>query len=353
MVQMNWPWLKGRSSKNKLRLSLRCNGKQLAYVLSDSTLSQSLPCPLLRWGAISLDPELEFELAVTKSLQALDVNATEVIALLEPEEYQILKVDTPNVPNEELKAAARWQIKELVEKHLDDLTLDVMHVGGDVPRVHRQLFVVAARSKAVETRSRLCQAAGHPLRVVDTWETALRNLQTLKARSEDLQERACAALLMMESHCLLSISAGGELFYTRRLDLDPRLAARATGQLVVKPQQEAPLGFEYTPGADYLSPQDDSEESVLIIELQRSIDLWERSWPELPLARLYLLSSEHGDAVAALMQRELGLRTLAMDVTELFSGIDRDELQDPGRLTELEACLPLLGATLRQESRAL
>ena len=353
MVLMNWPWLKGRSSNNKLRLSLRCNGKLLAYVLSDAALSHSLPCPLLRWGAITLDNGLDFEMAVSQALRALDIKASEVIGLLEPEEYQILKVDTPNVPNEELKAAARWQIKELVEKHLDDLTLDVMHVGGDVPRVHRQLFVVAARSKAVATRSRLCQAAGQPLRVVDTWETALRNLQTLKAQSEGLQERACAALLMMEDHCLLSISAGGELFYTRRLDVDPRLAARATGHLVIKPQQEAPLGFEYTPGADYLSPQDDGEESVLIIELQRSIDLWERTWPELPLSRLYLLSAEHGDAVAILMQRELGLRTLAIDVAELFSGIDQDELQDPARLTELEACLPLLGTALRQEARAL
>ncbi|RQO55317.1 hypothetical protein DBR47_20795 [Paucibacter sp. KBW04] len=350
---MRWPWLKARGSKNKLRLSLRCNGQLIAYVLSDPSLNQNLPCPLLRWGAIPLDAELDFEQAVDKALQSLNLSASEVIALLEPQEYQILKVDTPNVPNEELKAAARWQIKELVEKHLDDLTLDVMHVGGDVPRVQRQLFVVAARSRAVEQRSTHCAAAGLPLQVVDTWETALRNLQTLKAQSEGLQERACAALLMMEDQCLLTISAGGELFYTRRLDQDPRLAARATGQLVVKPQQEAPLGFEYTPGADYLSAQDDSEESVLIIELQRSIDLWERSWPELPLARLYLLSPEHGDAVAALMQRELGLRTMAMGVPQLFSGIDEASLQDPVRLRELEACLPLLGAALRQESRAL
>lgn len=350
---MKWPWLKGRGSRNKLRLSLRCNGRQIAYVLSDPSLNQNLPCPLLRWGAVALDAELAFEPAVDQALQALNLSAAEVIGLLEPEEYQILKVDTPNVPNEELKAAARWQIKELVEKHLDDLTLDVMHVGGDVPRVQRQLFVVAARSKAVELRSQHCAAAGLALQVVDTWETALRNLQTLKARSEGLQDRACAALLMMEDHCLLTVSAGGELFYTRRLDHDPRLAARATGRLVVKPQQEAPLGFEYTPGADYLSPQDDSEESVLIIELQRSIDLWERSWPELPLARLYLLSAEHGEAVAALMQRELGLRTLAMGLTQLFSGIDEAELSEPARLRELEACLPLLGAALRQESRAL
>jgi len=332
-------------------LALQRPADRLCLERSQPESEPALPAAAL--GAIQLDPTLDFDPAVDKALQELHLSAAEVIGLLEPEEYQVLKVDTPNVPNEELKAAARWQIKELVEKHLDDLTLDVMHVGGDIARVQRQLFVIAARSRSVETRSQRCAAAGLPLQVIDTWETALRNLQTLKARSEGLEERACAALLMVENHCLLTISAGGELFYTRRLDPDPRLEARATGKLVAKPQQEAPLGFEYTPGADYLSPQDDSEESVLIIELQRSIDLWERSWPELPLARLYLLSPEHGDAVAALMQRELGLRTQAMGVPSLFTGIDPNSLQDPSRIGELSACLPLLGAVLRQEARAL
>ncbi|MBY0236713.1 MAG: hypothetical protein K2W93_17165, partial [Burkholderiaceae bacterium] len=66
------------------------------------------------------------------------------------------------------------------------------------------------------------------------------------------------------------------------------------------------------------------------------------------LARLYLLVAEHGDQLATLMQRELGLRTLAIQLPALFSGIAADA--DAAQLSE---CLPLLGAALRQETRAL
>ncbi|MEL4178948.1 hypothetical protein [Roseateles sp. PN1] len=344
---MRWPWGKQR---NTLRLSVRCHDGLFAYVLTDQAQATDKPLEVLQWGVLrNLADEPE---ARAKAIRSLGLHAGEVLALLEPSQYQILKVDTPNVPAGELKAAARWLIKELVEVHLDDLTLDVMHVGGDVPRTQRQLFVVAARNAAITELSSTCQAAGLSLNVVDSWECALRNVQTAQARADAMPERATAALLMQGGQCLLTISVGGELFFTRRLDGDPRLTARATGSQTHKPLEEAPLGFEYTPGTSLsglgMGMGEDSEESVLIIELQRSIDLWERSWPELPLARLYLLVAEHGDQLATLMQRELGLRTLAIQLPALFSGIAADA--DAAQLSE---CLPLLGAALRQETRAL
>ncbi|MDC8784450.1 type IV pilus biogenesis protein PilM [Roseateles koreensis] len=351
---MKWPWGK---QNNKLRLCIRYGDGQFAYVLCDPQLAQGEPLRILQWGTVRADGD-DTE-TFHKAIRSLGLNAGEVLALAEPGQYQTLKVDTPNVPNEELKAAARWQIKEMVDIHVDDLTLDVMHVGGDAPRTQRQLFVIAARTSAITELSATCQALQMPVSVVDTWECALRNLQTRQAQSEQLEARATAALLLQDGQCLLTISAGGELFYTRRLDADPRLDARATGTLATKPQVDEPLGFEYTPGADFNPRHDDAEESVLIIELQRSIDLWERSWPDLPLARLYLLAAKNGDEVAALLQRELGLRTQAVNLGALFSGLD-SAAANPAitantdqQSARLSACIPLLGAALRQESREL
>ena len=344
---MQLPW---KTSRGKNRLTIRASAAQFAYVLSDGGKQDKQGQHVLQWGAVqrgSVDAE-----ALTKRMQGLAASAGEVIALLEPDEYQILKVDTPNVPNEELKAAARWQIKELVDTKLEELILDVMHVGGDQPRAQRHLFVIAARSAALSGLSARADAGGLSLDVVDTWETALRNLQSLQAESENLKARACAALLIMGDSCLLTVSADGELYYTRRLDADPRLAARARGSAASRPAAEAALGREYQPGDDLNAiglTGDEDEESVLIIELQRSIDLWERSWPELPLARLYVVTHQHADEMASLMQRELGLRTVALDLPTLFSGMDDTR----GREDELAACLPLLGAGLRVEQRVL
>ena len=332
---MRWPWSPRRSAQ---RLLVRRAGDQHAFVLIDGPPNHhgdDQPARLLRWG---LMPE------------AKPVAAGEAIALLDPADYQILKVDTPNVPQEELKPAARWQVKELVDVDVAELTLDVMHVGGDVDRAQRQLFVVAARNAAIKALTSGAAALSDHISVVDIWETALRNLLSAQARADDLAARACAAVLIDEQHCLLVVCAGDELFYTRRLENDPALLARARGEQTEAAAAELPLGFEYQPGGSFDSVS--NQESPLVVELQRSIDVWERSWPDLPLARLYVITAEHGPELAALVQRELGQRTVALDALAAFVP-ERPAPEGGSTAQALAACLPLLGAALRTETRKL
>lgn len=327
---MRWPW---SPRGNGQRLLLRQAGERHAFVLTDAAPGAA-PVRLLRWGLLD---------------EARSLPAGEAIALLDPDHYQILKVDTPHVPPEELKSAARWQIKELIDVDVAELTLDVMHVGGDVERAQRQLFVVAARSSAIKALTTGAAALSERIGIVDIWETALRNLLAARARADDLAARACAAVLLDERHCLLVICAGDELYYTRRLERDAALLARARGEPVAAAGADLPLGFEYQPGGAFESG---AEESPLVVELQRSIDVWERSWPELPLARLYVATAEHGPEVATLIQRELGLRTIALDaLAEFAPGVPAPE--GGSQAQALAACLPLLGAALRTETRKL
>ncbi len=327
---MRWPWSPNRSGQ---RLLLRRVGEQHAFVLTDGPPGDE-PARLLRWGLL---PE------------ARPVPAGDAIALLDPADYQILKVDTPNVPQEELKSAARWQIKEMVDVDVAELTLDVMHVGGDVERAQRQLFVIAARNSAIKSLTDGAAAISAHIGIVDVWETALRNLLAAQARADDLAARACAAVHIDERHCLLVVCAGDELFYTRRLEGDPGLLARARGEQAETGVAELPLGFEYQPGGAFDAGA--AQESPLVVELQRSIDVWERSWPELPLARLYVVTAEHGAEVATLIQRELGQRTVALDPLVAFAPDAPAPEGDPAKT--LGACLPLLGAALRTEIRKL
>ncbi|MBI3346044.1 MAG: hypothetical protein HY020_02400 [Burkholderiales bacterium] len=334
---MRWPWTPRGSAQ---RLLLRRIGNQQAFVLTDGEPTDQ-PARLLRWGLLA-------------DADARLVPAGDVIALLDPVDYQILKVDTPNVPPEELKAAARWQIKEMVDVDVAELTLDVMHVGGDVELPHasgpRQLFVVAARNSAIRALTEGAAGLAAQVGVVDVWETALRNLLAVRARADDLAARACAAVLIDERHCLLVVCAGDELYYTRRLENDPGLLARAGGEQGEASAAELPLGFEYQPGGAFDSPGS-AQESPLVVELQRSIDVWERSWPDLPLARLYVITARHGPEVAALIQRELGQRTVALDALAAFAP---DAPPPEGASAQaLAACLPLLGAALRTQTRKL
>lgn len=327
---MRWPWTPRRSAH---RLVLGpCPGGH-AFVLTDCAPGAQPP-RLLRWGVLP---------------QPQPLAAGEALALLDTTDYQVLKVDTPQVPPEELKAAARWQIKDLVDADLAELTLDVMHVGGDRPQAHRQLFVVAARNAAIQGLAAGCKGIHDEIGIVDIWETSLRNLLAHQARADGLATRACAAVLIDERQGLLVIGAGEELYYTRRIEADAGLLARARGEAPAPGIVELPLGFEYQPGGAFDTPA--SQESPLVVELQRSIDVWERSWPDLPLARLYVATAAHGEELAALIQRELGQRTVALNPFTGFAAERPAPEGDPALATA--ACLPLLGAALRTENRQL
>lgn len=346
---MPWPWKTVGNPNSRKTLVLRYHANLFAYLLVEP--DSAGPSKVVQWGALWRGQDSPDQFA--KHVRALGLVGTEALALLDLSEYQLLKVETPAVPQEELKAAARWQVKELIDAHLDDVTLDVMHVGEDQPRPNREIFVISAHNTVLRELTARCQNSGLPLKVVDIWETALRNLQSAQARVDGLAERACAAVLVHEGRCLLAICANHELYYTRRFDWDPKLTERALNKLETPGVAiEQPLGYEYMPGDDFSVAGKDhgaaTEESALIIELQRSFDVWERSWPALPLARIYLaLPDEQGEAVAVLMQRELGLRTSHIDFNALFTGLQAS----PQRQLEFAACLPLLGASLRVDAR--
>ena len=56
---------------------------------------------------------------VTASQEELDEILRHTKAHLSQQQYQLLQIDTPPVAPEELRAAARFQIREMVNVHID------------------------------------------------------------------------------------------------------------------------------------------------------------------------------------------------------------------------------------------
>src|SRR5262245_39543919 len=74
--------------------------------------------------------------------------------LLEPGEYQVVVVDAPNVPLAELRAAIRWRVKDLLDFHVDDVTIDVLDIPilKDAPARNHTMYAVAARNEVIQAR---------------------------------------------------------------------------------------------------------------------------------------------------------------------------------------------------------
>ena len=86
--------------------------------------------------------------------------------LLKPQEYNILLVEAPAVKPEELKSAVRWRIKDMLDYHVDDATIDVLDVpvpAGATQRAH-YMYTVAARNDTIRATLDRFNAARHSAR---------------------------------------------------------------------------------------------------------------------------------------------------------------------------------------------
>ena len=360
---MRWPWSR-KASQDQLVLSW--SAKTLAYVHARADANGVFAIQHMgveRQGTDSMDDFVH-------RLQALGLKGREARVMLCPEQYQFLQIEAPAVPPEELRSAARYQIRDMVQSHIDDITLDVMRLGDDQQKLPGHLFVVAATNVALREVTDLGSALDWTIPVIDIQEMAQRNLQNALALRDARVERANAALVLVEGHqALLTISANDELFYTRRLELPEGFMGLTWSEA----HDDAPKvdeGFspveEYVPnhaggvnpfGGGYASTptttgansNSGGSERVqrFLVEVQRSLDLWDRSWSSMPLAGLRVYAGARTQELADWLSRDLGQAVTPLDIETQFNGLGSIPVEDQA------ICLPLLGLLLRTDSRKL
>jgi MSHA biogenesis protein MshI len=237
------------------------------------------------------------------------------LTLLGPEQYQLLLVEAPNVPAAELKAAVRWRLKDMLDYHVDDATIDVLDIPPDPSGVQRthSMYAVAARNEVVQQCIRRLESAGVPLTVIDIAETAQRNIAALY----ESPDRALAFLYFGADHSLLTINYHAELYLARRIDVTAH-------QLTA----------------------DEPRERVLL-ELQRSFDHFERQFPFASVEKLMLGPEPAETGMVEYLSANLGLPVRAARLQEVLD-VAGDLGDDQGW-----GLFHVVGASLRTDTKAL
>ena len=204
---MRWPWSRHSSGT---RLIVSWADGVLSYVVANPGAEgrfQIKSAGVERRGADSLDH-------FASRLAALGLKGLPAVAMLRPAQYQFLQIDAPKVPPQEMRAAARYMVKDMISAHIDDVTLDVLKVGDGKHKADEHLFVVATTNPLVRELLDLSDLMKWDVRVIDVQETAQRNLQQLLAKKEQRQDKADALLTIADDRQgLLTISANDELFF--------------------------------------------------------------------------------------------------------------------------------------------
>jgi MSHA biogenesis protein MshI len=241
-----------------------------------------------------------------------------ITTLLPPGDYQLLTVEAPEVPESERRTAVRWSIRDLIDYPVDSATVDAVPIPAPRGGRARNVFVVAARNEQVLRCMRVFDEAKLPLSCIDVPEFAQRNVAALFEE----QGRALALFVPGETGSLLTITSGGEL-----------LAVRAG---------------EFTAG-QFETAAGEAREALferLVLELQRTLDNFDRQFGGLPVSRLLLAPFAGSDVLRDHLAGNIDATVAVLDLREAIDLQAVPQLSDPQAQAR---AIPVIGCALRAE----
>lgn len=307
----------GKMHKEPGWLAIALSENQLSYAHGRYGAGKSA---IARYGTVDFEAKPG---AVEKLAKDLHVDRYQCATLLRPGEYQMLVVEAPTVPAAELKSAIRWRIKDMLDYHVDDATLDVLDIPpeSNEPGRNHSMYAVAARNEVIQERVKTFESAHIPLTAIDIPELAQRNLSAL----HEAEGRGAALLYFNEEFGLLTITCRGELFLARRIEVGMRQILGAT------------------PAAR------DELHGRVVLELQRSFDHFDRQFRHIPVAKL-LIAPEPGDT--GLYEHLKANLDMAVERVNLLAHLSFNGQGEPDPAVQWRL-FHLLGASLRHEAKAL
>jgi MSHA biogenesis protein MshI len=241
--------------------------------------------------------------------------------LLKSSDYQIVQVETPNVPMQEAKSAVRWRIKDMIDYPVEAAAVDALFIPGPDGMTERaaQMLAIAARNEAIAATAKPFNDADVPLEVIDIPELAQRNL----AHRLEPEGRGLALLALDERGGLLTFTSGGELYQHRRIDISLK-------------------SFESTS-----SEQRKGLYDRLVLELQRSLDHMYRQFRHIAVAKIMLTPVPGAEDMREYLAANLDVPVALVHLSEIMDFPHIPELHEDARQAQ---CLQLIGAAMREES---
>lgn len=318
-MRMNWSFLsfgKARAQSVRTAVVAQSNGVALAQVDTTAARPRLQSC-LFRAGG---EGQTADTLAALGKQYGLGKAACHTVMPLGS--YSLLLIEAPEVPANELRAAVRWRIRELIDFHIDDAVLDVFDAPASGARTTQtHLYVVVSRGNDVKHLADRLQDAGIGLGVIDIPELALRNVAA--QLPEDAQ--GVALLYFGAERGLIALCRNQTLYLARTLDIGEKRLQEAAAD----GQTEALF-------------------DTLALEVQRSLDYYDRTFQQAPIG--HLLVAPLAEPIPGLIEglrANLGLQARMLELGEVVDGAEKFPAE------QAAPCLLAIGAALRSESKAL
>ncbi|MGB0733516.1 MAG: pilus assembly protein PilM [Pontibacterium sp.] len=260
------------------------DGVAIAHMVERTNGSELTHCEFIKTASPQNDIKL-----LRERIDALGLTGSHAVGLLNEEAYQLLLVDAPDVPAEEMAEALRWRVKDLVGFDVDEALIDYVELPSDAYRGRsKMVYAVVADAALVDKETAWLLELGLKPKVIDIPELALLNA-TQRLASD---ARGVAIFNLGSPSSTVSLISDQALYFTRTLSYDAKVAAQ--------------------------QPHIHADSAVL--ELQRSLDYYESQVGKPPCAKLYVLPIQEDEtSLLNALRASLPLDVRFFDFTKVIS----------------------------------
>ena len=239
-------------------------------------------------------------------------------ALLDESEYRLVQLEAPVVSPDERVQALRWRLKDVVDFPVDGAAIAIADIPTEGAR-QANVFAVVAPATVIGERMALFHEKKVPLEAIDIPEMAVRNVAALFEEAN----RGLAFLALTQGDGLLTITYRGELYLSRRIEI-------ASGALAQADDERRGQMLER-----------------LALELQRTLDNFDRQYGFISVSRLLIASEFDCTGTAAALAQNLYLPVQAADLATVLDFAALPELRSAERQAQ---SLLAIGAALRLDA---
>lgn len=311
-MQFFWQQFK---SKAKVGIELSRSGIAVVVLGAEAGQEQVLSRALIQADSHDLaSAQLDMNAWVEKH----HLKASSCNLVLAKEDYQLLLVEAPEVPDAEVKEAVRWRIKDLVNTPLEEAAIDIFLLPEDGARAGKKMvYVVVVEKERIKQLVKFVEESQLKLNAIDIVELSLRNI-TLSIQDDGAEARGIALVRLSEGVGSVSVYRQGNLYLSRQFQIN------YNGGLL-----------------------DDLPAESLALEVQRSLDYYERQMGQAQPASLYVCGENISeDKITDELKRALAVSVKWLDVASLVAS---GEPESDDGIAHL--CVGALGACLRKEVR--
>ena len=233
--------------------------------------------------------------------------------LLAPNEYQFVSLEAPPLPDDapqaELREAVRWKIKDMVDFPVAAAGVDALRIPPQ-PGRPVQLLAAAASHAVLKPLAESFDSAKVGLEVITVPELAQSHI----AHLFEIPDRALALLSFNAQGGLLTLTCNGQLYGSRRIDVSAAELAR-----------------------------DKSLYERVVLDVQRSLDNFDRNFSHLSLQRLLVAPVPAADDFVAHLKDNL---YQPVETLVISDGLDIEAAPMLANAAALADALPALGVAL-------